>query len=254
MVLAGCNLFSTDDEITYKDVDGGKKLSEYEGNSSHKELVIPAEYEGKPVVEIGEYAVSAAEYLESITIGKNVQKISYRAFCGTCKNLREYIVDEENPYFCSVDGVIFNKEMTTLIAYPNQRESKEYVVPEGVTKIESCAFYMCSNLEKVTLASTVTEIGDYSFFKCSGLKKIELNEGLRTVGRDGCSYCESFEELCLPSTLESIGDYGFYSTTSTALKTFTTKKRIERIQCGKSWRPQTTGMANSAMSPTYVGE
>ena len=253
LAVTGCSYFSTDDEITYKDVDGGKALTRYEGNSSHESLVIPAEIDGKPVVELSDYAVSAAEYLKTITIGKNVKTISYRAFCGTVRNLTAYVVDEENPYFCSVDGVIFNKEKTVLVAYPNMRANTEYVIPDGVTTVASCAFFMCDHLTKVTFPSTVVKVEDFGFFKCGGLEYIELNEGLKEVGANGFSFTESLLELHLPSTLEKIGDYGFYAKTS-KITSFTTKRKIENIDCGKSWRPQTTGMENSAIAPSYVGE
>ncbi len=251
--VTGCSYFSTDDEITYKNVEEGKALSEYKGNSSHESLVIPAEIDGKPVVELADYAVSAAEYLKTITIGKNVKTISYRAFCGTVRNLTAYVVDEENPYFCSVDGVLFNKEKTVLVAYPNMRAGTEYVIPDGVTTISSCAFFMCDHLTKVTFPATVVKVEDFGFFKCGGLEHIELNEGLKEVGANGFSFSEGLLELHLPSTLEKIGDYGFYAKTS-KISSFTTKRRIESIECGKSWRPQATGMENSALTPSYVGE
>ncbi len=251
--VTGCSYFSTDDEITYKDVEGGKALTRYEGNSSHESLVIPAEVNGKPVVELADYAVSAAEYLKTITIGKNVKTISYRAFCGTVRNLTAYVVDEENPYFCSVDGVIFNKEKTVLVAYPNMKAGTEYRIPDGVTTIAGCAFYMCSNLTKVTFPDSIKKVDEYAFFKCGGLQRIELNEGLEEVCRDGFSFTEGLLELHLPSTLKKIGDYGFYAKTS-KISSFTTKRRVEDIDCGKSWRPQTTGMGNSALTPSYVGK
>lgn len=251
--LTGCDLFSTDDEITYKDVDGGVALSGYEGNSSHDRLDIPDEYEGKPVVEISEYGVSACEYLSYITIGKNVKEISPRAFCGTNKVV-SFTVDADNPYFCSVDGVIFSKDMTVLVAYPNYRaQDGEYVIPDGVKTIRSCAFFMCDSLKKVVFPASVEKVEEFAFFKCEKMEHVELNEGLKIVERDGFSFSEGLVELHLPSTIETIGDYGFYSKTS-KITSFTTKKRVEQINCGKNWRPQTTGMENSALSPQYVGE
>lgn len=252
--LTGCTLFSTDDEVTYKDTDGGVTLSKYEGNSSHDSLVVPDEFEGKAVVSISEYGIAACEYLSYISIGKNVTDISPRAFCGTNKVV-SFTVAEDNPMYCSVDGVIFTKDMTELVAYPNySRKEGSYVVPDGVKKIRSCAFYMCDSLKKVTLASSVEVIGEYAFFKCGGLEYIELNEGLKIVEQDGFSFTEGLKELRLPSTLEKIGDYGFYAKTSKLTgNTFTTRKKISEIECGKSWRPQATGMANSAIDPQYVG-
>lgn len=251
---AGCTLFTTDDEVTYKDVEGGVALTKYEGNSSHDTLEIPDEYDGKPVISIDCYGISACEYLSVIKIGKNVKEISERAFCGT-NRLTQFIVAEENPYFCSVDGVIYNKEKTELVAYPNYRQKNgAYTVLDGTKTIGSCAFFMCNSLKKVTFPASVETVGSYAFFKCEGLEQVELNEGLKVVENDGFSFSEGLKELRLPSTIEKIGDYGFYAKTSKLNgDTFTTKKKISEIECGKSWRPQATGMENSAIDPKYVG-
>ena len=251
--LCACDLFTTDDEIEYRDVDDGVAFYRYEGNSSHDVVTVPDEYEGKPVVEISQYAISAAEYLVTINIGKNVSRISDRAFCGTYKKLTAFNVDPDNPYYCSIDGVLFTKDGKTLVAYPNKRASTDYVIPDGVETVANCAFYMCNAPEHITLSDSVTEIGDYAFFKCSGLKTLVLNEGLRKIGRDGCSFAESLTELHLPSTIETIGDFAFYSNTS-SITSFTTKKPISQISCGKNWRPQTTGMENSAIEPVLEGD
>ncbi len=252
---AACSLFGSEATLHYKDAEGGKAVSSYDGNTSNVSLVIPDTFEGEPVVEIGAFGVAACEYLTSITIGKNVRVISERAFC-SLPNLTEFVVDAENAAFKSVDGVLFTKDGTELVAYPNKKAGDgSYVVPETVTKIRSCAFYCCSELTKLTLGSAVREVGDYACIKCSGMTELNLNEGLQRIGRDGFSFCESLTKLEIPASVEYIGDYGFYAKTSkVTTETFIVKKSLSEITLGKSWKPQASGLESSAVEPTIREE
>ena len=71
----------------------------------------------KPITSVHEYAFNCDEKVEEIVIGKDVQSIDGKSFY-TCNRLRVIRVDEANEYYCDVDGVLFNKDMTELICYP----------------------------------------------------------------------------------------------------------------------------------------
>jgi hypothetical protein len=81
-------------------------------------------------------------------------------------------VDEDNPDFCSVDGVLFSKSLSVLIAYPCANERTEYEIPEGTVEIYYGAFWGCKNLTKITVSSKVTSFGNVSFAYCSALTNI----------------------------------------------------------------------------------
>lgn len=89
--------------------------------------------------------------------------------------LEQIIVDEANPYYKSVDGVLFNADGTELIAYPRYSSRKEYAIPEGVTSIGKSAFDSAAFLEKITIPSTVSEIGQEAFINCNSLQEINLD-------------------------------------------------------------------------------
>lgn len=98
-----------------------------------------------------------------------------------CHNLERIIVDEANPEFCSIDGVLFSKDRRVLIAYPNAH-GNEYHTPEGVTEIGHFAFKTCRNIEIIHLPKSVVKIGNNAFYQCENLKTVFLPDEIREVG------------------------------------------------------------------------
>ncbi|MCD7843058.1 MAG: leucine-rich repeat domain-containing protein, partial [Clostridiales bacterium] len=137
------------------------------GCGSLESLTIP-----DSVTSIGYYAFQAAG-LTSITIGSGVTWIAEDGVFDT-ESLTEINVDESNTVYCSVDGVLFDKDMTTLIAYPRGKTDTTYAVPDGVTSISRSAFYQ-SGLTDVTIPGSVTSIGEYAFSECNNLETVIYN-------------------------------------------------------------------------------
>ena len=73
-------------------------------------------------------------------------------------------VDENNPLYRAVDGVLFSKDMKTLIRFPCDKDCEEYTVPESVERIERYAFYM-TGLKKVILPEGITLIENSVFLR-----------------------------------------------------------------------------------------
>ena len=116
---------------------------------------------GNSVTSIGNEAFSGCYGLTSVTIGNSVTSIGDQAFYW-CTGLTSINVAANNPNYCSVDGVLFNKEKTALIQYP-ARKSGAYTIPSSVTTIGKLAFHNCTGLKSVTIPSSVTSIGEYAF-------------------------------------------------------------------------------------------
>ena len=106
---------------------------------------------------------------------KNGKGIVRGFYFGAFKNLKEFIVDPENKYFSSVDGVLFNKDKTALICYPDGKEDKSYTVPNTVTNILDRAFY-APNFEEFIITENVTKMFD--IFDTPPLKFSILNNHL----------------------------------------------------------------------------
>ncbi len=229
-------------------------LYRYEGNSTNDTLVIPDEIDGQPVVALDSFSVAASENVKFVVIGKNVTSIDRRAFCGSL-HIEKYTVDEENPSYKSVDGVLFSKDGKKLLAYPNARKDgegktvTEYAIPDTVEEIGETAFYFNNSLEKVIFPASLQKIDDYGFIKCSALTEIVLNEGLTEIGVDSFSFCDAVQKIVLPSTLQKIGDYAFFSQSSNKNLVFQANCLQANVQCGTDWKPSVNGLKSGEITP-----
>lgn len=125
--------------------NGNLEIIKYKGNA--EKLVIPSEIEGKKVAKIGEKAFRGCSYLKSITIPGSVKEIGvydydeeYTGLFDGCEALGEIIVEESNAWYSSRDGVLYDKEMTTLFYCPEGMEGS-ITIPQSVTNICSSSFY-----------------------------------------------------------------------------------------------------------------
>ena len=125
--------------------------------------------------------------LSAITIPRSVTDIGNYAF-GQCFLLSMITVSDDNPSYCSVDGVIFDKDRKTLVCYPWGKREAHYDVPEGVTCIGDGAFYYCPDLRTIALPEGVTSIGSAAFMS-SGLNTISLPASVTSIGADAFDYC-----------------------------------------------------------------
>ena len=100
------------------------------------------------VTSIVDGAFSYCSGLTSVTIPASVINIGASAFEG-CSNLEEFIVSEENCFYCSLEGVLYDKDKSELLKCPSKK--LEVTIPESVTSIRSTAFSDCSSLRKVTV-------------------------------------------------------------------------------------------------------
>ncbi|MCM1226834.1 MAG: leucine-rich repeat protein [Clostridium sp.] len=117
-------------------------------------------------------------------------------------------VAEGNTSLCSVDGVLFSKDMTKLIVYPSGKKDTEYTVPEGVEILGTDSFCHCENLTKLNLSETLRLIDTFAFKECSNLNDLIISEGLETIA-DTAFFGMGFNELVFPKSLKSLGKASF---------------------------------------------
>ncbi|HEY5592999.1 MAG TPA: leucine-rich repeat domain-containing protein [Paludibacter sp.] len=163
------------------------------------------------VKTINSYAFSGCSGLTAITIGNNVTTIGEYAF-GHCKNLTQFNVDSNNTAFCSVDGVLFNKDQTSLIAYPNVKGT-QYTIPNSVKKVESYAFEGCTGLTDLTFGDSVITIGSFSFRDCSGLTSLSIGKSIN-LSTSAFQNCTGLKSIVFGDSIRTIGDYVFKGCTS----------------------------------------
>ncbi len=260
----GVYTFSSN-QNSYKDNEDGCGLYRYKSTSTEEAFDVPDTYEGKPVTELMAFCLSNSEYLKELNLGENIKTIDPWALTN-CPLLESINVDENNPYFTSVDGVLYSKDKTELICYPNGKTPIEtdksgaitgggaIVLPDSVKLIRDNAFYMCSNLYSVTFNDGLESIGDKAFLKCENLQAIDLPNTVKAIGTDAFSYCNSVTKLEIPSSVDSIGDYAFFSTASKINNVVVHKESADDLTVGKDWIPNQSDSINKKIPVEYVGE
>ena len=180
--------------------DGVKNV----GSGSFKDCKNLTEVQlGDTVKTIGEYAFRRCTALTEIHIPDSVITIKDDAFNG-CGAIETITVGAGNETYATQDGVLYTKDIKTLIYYPAQRSGTSYTVPEGVTAIAGVSFCEATGLEEISLPSTLKSIGYYAFEGC-GFYKVDLPEGLETLEEFVFNRCIHLEEVSLPASLTKFG-------------------------------------------------
>ena len=141
-----------------------------------------------PAVEtISHQAFSGCSALAYIHLPASCTSVFSNPFVA-CKSLREITVDENNPDYTSVDGVLYDKNVETLLACPG---SKSFIdIPSSVTTIDVYAFGECSALTSVEMPA-VTTIGEYAFDGCSALTSVDIPASVTMIGEGAFTYCDA---------------------------------------------------------------
>jgi hypothetical protein len=172
------------------------------------------------VVYIGSDAFANCYALPSINIPGSVKTIETYAFYD-CTSLTGFDVNQANGNYASVNGVLYNKAISTLIQYPQGRAG-DFIVPSSVTTIADSAFADSSVLNSVTVPASVLKIESSAFAFCVALERIEVSaSNLNYASVDGVLYNKNGNNLIqfpsgkagafvIPNNVSSIGDVAFY--------------------------------------------
>ncbi len=251
--LCSCDISDVTGEslkIKYKADGDNLIVTSVPDNVTLPEIVIPDEYDGKKVTGIADFAIVNLENVTKITIGKNVSEIGLWAMENN-KRVTAIEVDEGNEYFCDVDGVLYSKDMKTLLFYPMARDVAEikdeagntvksisYEIPEGVECVRTKAFYKCSDVRSLTLPSTLKTIEEKAFFRCS-ITEIILPETLEAIGKDAFAYT-ALKKIDIPASVKEIGEYAFYN--SISLLEINVGSPESELTLGEKWYPTNNGL------------
>ena len=185
---------------------------EYKEQAHITEITIP-----ESVEIINDSAFYGTDCTE-IFIPKNVKAVAASAFGG--QSLLENItVDENNTFYSSEDGVLYNKDKSILICYPDGKKGKEFVVPSYVNNIDSNAFsFRDGYLERIIVSGNVKIIECDSFIYNRAIKIVVLNCGVKSIEKNAFKDCQNLEEIHLPESMERI-----------IINAFTGCKNLKRI-------------------------
>ena len=179
---------------------------------------------------IGHGAFCPCPQLKSVILPSSLETLEYSAFA-RCESLPQTIklpaslsqidgsvfsqtpvnkfeLAQGNPYFSTIDGVLFDASHTEFVAWPCGREDMDYSIPEGVSVIRIRAFDN-SLLESIGFPSTLRVIEQEAFYR-SNLKKIVLPEGFLSLDQYSFGRCTNLTEIILPSTLNNLESNTFF--------------------------------------------
>ncbi len=238
------------DTFQYKTLDDGTvELVKFSNPGEVTELTVDC-MDGdtsKPITALHEYVFNCDEKLLTVTIGKDVREIDGKSFY-SCWNLQRILVDEENPAYCDVDGVLFTKDLKTLVCYPIDHDAylrekcgyeteffpgdegwtEQYIADVQTLRLpaetETIGKLACnySNLADVYMPEGVKTIETMAFFKSTALRAVytfrgketypSLPDGLETIGSDAFSYDQALTYVFIPASVKRIGHHAFWDT------------------------------------------
>ncbi len=193
-------------------------LIKYTGNEEN--VVIPL-----GVVKVDKFAFKDSNVVEVI-LPSTVETISDVAFNET-PNLQRFVVSEDNPTYCSINGCLYSKDYKRFICCPNrtealyivegceiissyaffQRKVGEIVFPKTLKRFEHSALCNCY-IDADELVIPNIELEDGEWFNATTLPPIVKVEGMKTLA-DGAFAFSTFDAMRLPNTLTEIGDWAF---------------------------------------------
>jgi hypothetical protein len=156
---------------------------------------------------IGDNTFAQCSNLSSVALPGSLSSIGVAVFYD-CINLSAITIDANNAFYSSVNGVLFNKDLTRLVEFP-PGQGQSYAVPDGVRTIGDSAFYTCSGLTNVSIPNSVTNIENFAFHSCSALSDITLPNGLISIGTVAFAYCHGLTGMSIPASVQFIGSGPF---------------------------------------------
>ena len=197
-------------QFEYFESNGEITITGYTG--SELDVVIPDEIGGYPVTAIAEKAFQLNKTVRSFTIGSKIRSIGSCAFA-RCASLTNIYVDRANPYYQSIDGVLYSGDGKTLLSYPTAKAYSSYPVASGTETIGEYAFFH-SKVQTVFLPDTVSTIGDYAFYYAGELSSINFPTALTSIGDSAFFACQSLTAVDIPATITQIGPSAWAACTS----------------------------------------
>ncbi|MBR4072226.1 MAG: leucine-rich repeat protein [Clostridia bacterium] len=276
----------------------------YFTNNGITDLVFPSEIHGYPVVGInyisGRYgsiktitlpetlkyisswALSNFYNTETIYVEGTETVLSLDAFGGGMYNLKEFVVNEAHPDYTSIDGVIFDKEVTTVVVYPTAKgdtyelpitisdlrfienypdvnfivhpESTEFIIENGITydknktQIISCDKTISG---EYVMPETVEFIPQMTFQGCENLTSVVMSPLVTEIAYATFDNCPNLTSVDLPAELQTISNYAFSD--CTALQSIELPSKLALIDYKAFYNTALKGITIPG-SVTYIGE
>lgn len=224
---------TSDSRFEYTVNEDGTSITINKYLGTDTEIVIPNTIDGYSITNIGKLAFSDCTKLINIVLPDTVTSLEKYAF-DDCKNLESIEVNENNQKYKSEKGVLYSKDGTKIIRYPEGKKQEEYEMPENIIDIQDYAFNNCKNLinievnknnpkykstngvlytkdgkeivrypegkqqEEYKILEGTTKIGNCTFYGCNSLISIEIPEEVTIIEWSAFKKCNSLENIKIP--------------------------------------------------------
>lgn len=160
---------------------------------------------------IGKCAFRDCGRLTNADIPASVKTIGEYAFRG-CTSMQAFVVDEDNPWLTSVDGILFDKTNGVLLQAPRRVDNMVHV-PQWVREVAPYAFYG-SSLSAIVMYNQVERIGEHAFDNIGNLREVTIGTGIRSVGTKAFDRCKNLKDVYCqaevpPTSPDDIFDYAW---------------------------------------------
>lgn len=170
--------------------------------------------------------------LKAVTIGSEISDCT-AVLKNNSASIETINISSNNIYFTSVDGVVYNKDVTEILCYPLGKSDKNFILPNTVIKISDSCFKDNKNIENIKLSDNLKEIGNFAFdssslkyfyfpssleivgeraFEFSDLEKVEFSPDFKVkVLYELFQFCRNLSEVMLPETVKIEEMYGVFN-------------------------------------------
>ena len=200
--------------------DGTAAIKKYNGKESN--VVLPSKIDGYAVSQINGFAFENCSTVKTVEISNGIKKLIGQVFF-LCENLTEISIPDSmedidsssfysynlkninvsanNQKYKSVNGILYNKNLSELIEYPRGKEDSEFIIPSSVKVIGETTN---EHLKKVTISKNVESIPYLAFDLCSALEEVIIEDGVKTIEDFAFSGCDSLNKITIPKSVTTI--------------------------------------------------
>lgn len=221
-------------------LDNGETDTGFSGSEMLKKLVLPngikilgglhdcpnlEEVKLPESVEcIESYTFAGCSSIEEIRIPKNVNHFDGSSFADC--HISRFELDPANQNFKEIDGVIYSKDLSRLIAFPSYYPHADFAIPP-TTRIIGLGAFMDSRIDSIEIPESVEEIEEEAF-QGSEIKSIVIPDSVKKIGNRAFRFCRNLESIKLSGSISKIPEQLFSSCHS--LKKIDIPSNIKKIE------------------------
>ncbi len=170
-------------------------------------IIIPETLGGYPVQKVLGSAFKTNYKIQYIRLPENLTSFESGSMEG-CTALKAFDISESNAFYTTRDGVLYKKDMKTLVALPRSYEG-QFIVPDTVTTIGKNAMSYCPYLTDVIMTNSVEYVEAYAFAGCLNLRSVRMSDNITVIGDYAFYSCDDLNSITIPYSVIRIGTNAF---------------------------------------------